>query len=127
MIITKVNRPENKHLLGQEVKIIKNNVTSGDGKMCHEVETKEGHRFYVEVKHLRESNKSVNEKLEVFRKLHSLGQKDIEKIFSKSHIKEHLFSKYEAKRKSEGVFGNSAFLFTLDEDNARLVLDYIGA
>jgi len=69
---------------------------------------------------------NTNQKLEIFRKLYCLGQSDIEKMFEGSGIKGHMVSKYQDKRDKHGFYGNFAFLFDLDLENAQEVFKRIG-
>jgi hypothetical protein len=68
----------------------------------------------------------TNEKLEIFRKLYCLGLSDIEEVFEGTGLEEHLANKYIASRDKHGFYGNFAFLFELDNDNAKLLLKRIG-
>lgn len=69
---------------------------------------------------------NTNEKLEIFRKLCGLGLKDIETVFEGSDIKDHLCRKYKNARENHGFYGNFAFLFSLDNENASRLLSRIG-
>ena len=71
---------------------------------------------------------TVNQKLEIFRKLYCLGLGDIETVFEGSgdNLKEHLCSKYKRSRDDYGFYGNFHFLFQLDEENAAKLLERVG-
>jgi hypothetical protein len=68
---------------------------------------------------------NVHEKLEVFRKVYNLGQRDIEKAFEGMQVKDHLVGKYIGYRDTHGFDGNFHFLFALDEYNAEVFFNYI--
>lgn len=69
---------------------------------------------------------NTNEKLEVFRKLYNLGLSDIEQVFEGTGLEDHLARKYEASRDKHGFYGNFHFLFQLDLENAKLLLERVG-
>jgi hypothetical protein len=66
---------------------------------------------------------TTNEKLEVFRKVHCLGLDKIKSIFPNN---DHIQTKYCHYREEYGQLGNFMFLFCLDEENAKKVLDKAG-
>jgi len=65
----------------------------------------------------------VNIKLELFRRVSSLGIYDIETAFKGDT---HIQKKYEQYREEEGQYGNFKFLFSLDSDYAERFFDYLG-
>jgi len=69
---------------------------------------------------------NTNEKLEIFRKLYNLGLSDIEKVFEGTGLEEHLANKYKSCRDKNGFYGNFAFLFQLDLENASKLLKRVG-
>ena len=71
---------------------------------------------------------NTNEKLEVFRKLNGLGITQIEKAFESQDddLRKHLIRKFETLREDHGQYGNFKFLFQLDLENAKLLLNSIG-
>jgi len=75
------------------------------------------------VERLVTPTKDVNIKLELFRRVSSLGIYDIEKAFPEDT---HIHKKYEQYREDEGANGNFKFLFSLDSDYADKFFDYLG-
>jgi predicted transcriptional regulator len=69
---------------------------------------------------------TINQKLEIFRKIYCLGDHDIKKIFGEKSYEDYWKFKYESSRETFDSYGNFHFLFQLDEDNAKKVLDYVG-
>jgi hypothetical protein len=70
---------------------------------------------------------NITQKLEIFRKIYCLGDRDIKKIFdSEENYEEYWKFKYEDCRKTYGDYGNFHFLFQLDNDNATTFLNHVG-
>lgn len=69
---------------------------------------------------------NVNDKLELFRRVYNLGLTDIEKALADSWCLDHLTDKYKYYRDKDGFHGNFSFMFQLDCEHARMLMQYIG-
>jgi len=69
---------------------------------------------------------TIHKRLELLRRINCLGQTDIEKAFEGDGMLPHLLHRYEKCRTEHGTHGNFEFIFRLDEDYARRLLDKIG-
>ena len=65
--------------------------------------------------------------IEFLKKIVSLGDTDITKIFVNESPQQlnHIMDNYERCRYNDGQYGNYSFIFSLSEDYANMVIGYV--